>query len=259
MIIYSWNMLYRNAELERAFDFVSQTDFDLFCLQEVPPVFLERLKTLPCHIAFEIDTEKHLPSGKVEPMYNVILSHYPIVSQGIIPFEDYWATLPMRTRLFVRFMRPWHFSETRNRHGLFADLMKNDTRVRVFNLHLVLLQPAMRLKEFERAMLERDPEFPTIVCGDFNTLERPHITPLNWLLGGKATDTLFYTRERSHIERRFVEHSLTNVMRGKATHVLSRSQLDHILVSSVFRVQDASVLSDRYGSDHHPIVAEVVQ
>ncbi len=249
-------MLYRNKELDRAFEFVQHADFDVFCLQEVPEPFLARLQTLPHSIAFRTDTEKILPSRTVS-MFNVILSKHPIITQGEIPFDDYWPLLPLRTRCFVHFMPAQLFSKIRNRGGLFADITVAGKSLRVFNLHLVLAQPSWRLKEFEAAMLERDPTRPTIVCGDFNILEKPHITLLNWILGGRMTDALFYTRERTHIEERFVEHGLTNVLRGAITHPLSQSQLDHILASHSFSIENAAVIPDRYGSDHHPIRTEI--
>ena len=256
MKIYSWNMLFRNRELDRAFEFVSKADFDIFCLQEVPEAFLERLKTLLFSIASRTDVEK-LYGSDIVPMFNVILSRHPISAQGGIPFPEYWHLLPLRTRLFVKFMPQEFFSKIRNRGGLYADITTNGTSVRVFNLHLILAQPAWRLKEFELAMAERDPSRPTIVCGDFNTIQAPHITPLNWLLGGPVTDALLYNRERTNIEKRFVEHTLTNALAGGITHPLSQSQLDHILVSHSFIIKNARVLPDRIGSDHHPILVEV--
>jgi endonuclease/exonuclease/phosphatase family metal-dependent hydrolase len=144
-----------------------------------------------------------------------------------------------------------------NRGGLYVDLMIDEQLVRVFNLHLLLAHSSMRLKEFELAMIERDTVRPTIVCGDFNTLEKPHITPLNWLFGGGVRDILPYRRERTHIEKRFVEHELTNALRGSVTHPIAHSQLDHILVSNSFSIKNAEVIKDRYGSDHHPICVEV--
>jgi endonuclease/exonuclease/phosphatase family metal-dependent hydrolase len=113
------------------------------------------------------------------------------------------------------------------------------------------------LKEFEIAMAARDRSQPTIVCGDFNTLEKPHITLLNWILGGRASDAALYSRERTHIEKRFVEYELHNPLSGKITHPSSRSQLDHILVSHSFSIKNVAVLPDRIGSDHHPIRVEV--
>ncbi|MHB8914013.1 MAG: endonuclease/exonuclease/phosphatase family protein [Minisyncoccota bacterium] len=256
MKIYSWNMLYRNQELDRAFEFISKSDFDIFCLQEVPEGFLKRLQTLPYAIAYRSDMEK-LFRSEIVPMFNVILSRHTMTNQGEIPFDEYWPLLPLHTRFFVRLMPQQLFSQIRNRGGLYADITIAGQSLRVFCLHLILARPAWRLQEFERAMAERDPSRPTIVCGDFNILEKPHITPLNWILGGRMTDALLYTRERTHIEKRFVEHELLNTLRGSITHPLSRSQLDHILVSHSFSVKNATVLPDRVGSDHHPIRAEV--
>lgn len=256
MKIYSWNMLYRNRELHEAFRFIAKSDFDIFCLQEVPEETLVRLKTLPYYLASRVDTEKVFPS-RIVPMYNVILSKHPIEAEHEVTFDDYWPLLPLRTRLFVHLMPKRLFSKIRNRGGLYADVEVHGVSIRVFCLHLILAQPAWRLKEFERAMVECDSARPTIVCGDFNILEKPHVTPLNWMLGGRVSDALFYGRERTSIEKHFVEHKLTNALRGHITHPLSRSQLDHILVSHSFSIEKASVLPERIGSDHHPIRVEI--
>jgi endonuclease/exonuclease/phosphatase family metal-dependent hydrolase len=257
MTIYSWNMLYRNRELDRAFEFISHAEFDIFCLQEVPESFLGRLKTLPYALSSHLESEKVYRSITI-PMYNVILSRFPLENEGTIPFSDYWPLLPWRTRLFINLMPSRFFARVQNRSGIYADLATPRGRLRVFNLHLALIHPALRLEEFERAIAERDLEIPTVICGDFNILESFHITPLNWILGGRMSDTFLARRERTHIESRFVEHKLTNALRGTMTHPLSRSQLDHILVSHAFKVENAAVLPDRTGSDHHPIFAKVV-
>ena len=258
MIIYSWNMLFRNRELDRAFEFISHADFNIICLQEVPEEFLKRLKTLPYHLAYRTDVERLFSSGTIVN-HVVILSKYPIEAQGEIPFPEYWHLLPLRTRIFVRLMRPFSFSKIRNRGAIFADVRVPNSApaVRVFNLHLILAQPAWRLKEFGLAMTERDPSRPTIVCGDFNTIQSPRTSLLNWILGGRASDALLYNRERTRIERSFVEHKLTNALAGGITHPLSQSQLDHILVSHSFAIKNAEILPDRIGSDHHPIRVEV--
>ncbi len=256
MKIYSWNILYRNQELNAAFEFIAHADFDIFCLQEVPGTFLKRLQALPYHIAFRTDVERFLPEGVVHN-YIVTLSKYPFAGQGEIPFPEYWSLLPLRARLFVHLMPSRYFSKIRNRGGLYVDVALRGTPVRVFNLHLILAHPVWRLKEFELAMAERDAARPSIVCGDLNTLEKPYIAFLNWLLGGRISDVLFYNRERTHLERRFIAHELTNALAGEATHALSRSQLDHILVSRSLSIKDAEVLPKRYGSDHHPIRVEI--
>lgn len=249
-------MLFRNREQDRAFKFISESDFDIFCLQEVPEPFLARLKKLPLSIAVRVDVERLFSRG-VERNFVVILSKHAIEAQGEIPYPEYWHLLPLRTRLFVQLMPQRLFSKIRNRGGLYADVAVDGASVRVFNLHLVQAHPAWRLKEFEAAMAKRDPSRPTIVCGDFNTHEARHTAPLNWLLGGCVSDALLRRRERTRIERHFVEHELRNPLRGAVTHPFSRSQLDHILVSRSFSIKNAEVIPDRIGSDHNPIRVEV--
>ena len=252
-------MLFRNRKLDRVFDFIRESDWDIFCLQEVPEGFLKQLQTLSCSIAFRTDVDRLFFSGGTVHNYVVILSKHPIEMQGEIPFPEYWLSLPLHTRLFVTCMRPFGFSKVRNRGGIFADIRVPNASIvmRVFNLHLILAQPMLRMKEFEAAMVAHDPSRPTIVCGDFNILESPHITPLNFLMGGRVTDAFLYSRERTQIERRFFEYQLTNPHRGTNTHPLSQSQLDHILVSTSLSIKNAEVVYDRIGSDHHPIRVEL--
>jgi endonuclease/exonuclease/phosphatase family metal-dependent hydrolase len=257
MKIYSWNMLYRNRELNRAFDFIAKSDFDIFCLQEVPEAFLARLKTLPCHIAFCID-EETLVAGAVTPVYLVVLSKYPIVAEHMIPFPDYWPRYPIRSRLFVHLMRPLHFARAYNRHSFFVDVMRDEQLVRIFNLHLPLAAtPATRVEEFETALENRDTARPTIVCGDFNLIESPRVSLLNWIFGGSLADTFLYHRARTAMEKLFIKYELLNPLRGKDTHLFAASQLDHILVPRSFLIKNAVVLPDRVGSDHHPIRVEI--
>ncbi len=249
-------MLFTNRKLERALKFIRTTPYDVLCLQEVPEILLTKLKKLPLSIAYRYDMVQHFRSGDITT-YNVILSPHTIENQDEIVFPDYWTFLPLRTKLFLYLLRPFKFTKASNRGGLYADLRIGTNLVRVFNLHLILAQPTLRLREFENAMTERDRTVPTIVCGDFNILESFRSTPLNWMFGGKFSDSLFRHRERTEIEKHFVSHELVNVLRGKNTHPISRSQLDHILISHDLSVSHASVLPDRIGSDHHPISANI--
>ena len=248
-------MLYRNHDSDRAFTFIATSNFDIFCLQEVSGSFLKRLQTLPFFIAFHIERIQ-LVTGNQSELYGVILSKHPIAAQGEVLFPTHERRMSWRTRLFYAFMSSRLFTTTWDRKGFFIDITKDGMPIRIFNLHLALSHPSSRLAEFEAAMTELDSK-PTVVCGDFNILETPHIAPLNWIFGGRIRDAIFYTRERTHIEKRFIAYELRNALRGKSTHPLSRSQLDHILVSNSFSISNTAVIPDRYGSDHHPIHVSV--
>jgi len=248
-------MLFRNRELDRAFEFISHTDFDIFCLQEVPDSFLPRLTALPHHLAETIDVDRLFEEPKRNHL--VILSTFPIRGTGTIPFPDYWDTLPWRAKLLVRVLRPLGWSKIANRSALYADLETPRGVVRVFNLHLILATPHRRLSEFEEAMAQRDPADPAIVCGDFNIIESPRVSLLNWISGAALTEAVFYKNERATIEARFATHGLTNPLRGKTTHAFGGSQLDHILISKEFAVREAHVVPERFGSDHHPVRVDI--
>lgn len=249
-------MLYRNKRLDEAFAFIKKCDADIFCLQEVPESFLTRLKTLPFSLSYTIDFERIYPN-KIEAIYLVTLTKHQIEKEKRILLPEYAELLPWRTRLFVSIMPNRFFTKSRSNGGLHCDLRVQGKLIRVFNLHITLAQPSWRVKEFEIAMMERDLSLPTVVCGDFNTIEAPRLSVLNWILGGKVSDALFYARERTHIEKRFLEHSLVNALSKKITHPFSRSQLDHILVSKDLSLGNAVVIPEHYGSDHHPIQAEI--
>jgi len=253
--VYSWNMLFRNKELDRTFEFIRNANFDIFCLQEVPEEFLARLKTLPYHLAETIDAERLFQ--KIYRTHLVVLSRHAILQYSAVSFADYWRELPWRAKLLTRVLRPLGWSRLQNRNGLCVDIATPGGTVRLFNLHLTLATPARRVREFEQAMAERDPDLPTIVCGDFNIVESPRVSLLNWLLGGTLGEAMRYGRERLHIEQRFIEHELVNPLRGRSTHAFAESQLDHILVSPQFSIDDTEVVAERYGSDHHPIRAQI--
>ena len=258
MKIYSWNMLFRNPDMDRAFTFITESDYDIFCIQEAPTEFVDRLRALnrPMDVAIEMEQEY---AGKMSVRHLVVLSRYPLTRVKHLPLPELDSLRTWRSYFFVKFMmlmRAWGHG-TGNRHSQIVDVTLPEGTMRLFNLHLPLVTPDQRVLEFELALAERDPSLPTIVCGDFNVLEHPRITVLTWLLGGRLTDAIRYTLERTRIEERFVAHSLVNVLRGKRTHAISASQLDHILVSHHFSLKQADVFKEAYGSDHQPIYAEV--
>ena len=247
-----------NRDPKGAFEFIERLEFDVLCLQEVTEEALHKLKSLPyaLHYAPEVD---RIFKGTRETHYVAILSRYPMSRMGVIDLPDWSGARPLRSRLFARFMMILGYwtHDAGNRHAIYADVEGPRGLIRVFNLHLVLMSPYHRLIELETSLGERLSELPTIVTGDFNIIESPKVTILNWILGGKFTDALFYSRERMVVEERFAEYELTNALRGQTTHPFSRSQLDHILVSKSFHIKNAHVVPDSFGSDHHPIFADI--
>ena len=253
MRIVSWNICFRNSDWDDAWRFVRDSGADIICLQEVPERFLAKLKTLPYHCATGVDVDRLFPAG-TERNFLVILSAYPVCATGSVSFDVPY--LPLRTRLFVWLMRRRQWTKIGNRTALWADVETPSGMLRVFCLHLLLAYPAVRRTEFERVMVDHRAS-ASIVCGDFNLLEYPKATILNWLLGGPFIEIFRWTRERRQMERRFTELKLQNPLRGKATHnYSSRQQLSHILVPEGARIVKAEVEPEYHGSDHRPVIVE---
>jgi len=252
-------MYFNNADFDRAFDFIASSDFDIFCLQEVPTHFVERLRALPFYIDVAVEMDQ-VYAGKASTRHLVILSRYSIRHTHHISLPYREKMLKWRAYFFVRLMtlaRLWGLG-IGNRHSQYVDVTIEGEPVRIFNIHLPLATTHWRAEELETALTHRDQETASIICGDFNILEHPAIAPLAWFLGDSLRDAVRYKAERLRIERHFIEHRLTNALRGKRTHAISRSQLDHILVSHHFNIKTADVLADAHGSDHQPIFAEIV-
>ncbi len=257
-------MYFQNRTLDRALAFIEnelpKSDFGIFCLQEVPEEMFERLKTLPCHIAYEThwDLVHRISETRV---HGVILSRYPFANQGVFTLPSWDKGFPLRARAFRRLMELLGFwKETldrKNRHGLFVDIKLGDHLTRIFCIHLSLTNPLWRAEELECALAEQNPEMPTIICGDFNVVESPISSILNWIFGGRIADWLLWGRERRALEERLTKAGLTNPLRGQRTHPIGRSQLDHILLSHHLRARSACVIKERYGSDHHPVCVEI--
>lgn len=250
--IYSWNMLYDNKTLEEAFSFVKNSTFDIFCLQEVPEAFLHKLQTLPYSVAY-VEELSITSVKRTFPIYCVVVSKHPIIHTQSFDFEEtLWELRTKLTRFILNFLPSERIVSCKARKSFFVDIRLDDEVVRVFNLHLSLTYPRQRLVEITKAFQNIDTK-EVIVCGDFNILDTLYISLFNWLLGGTFSEWLLYKKERSVMETLWQKHSLKNLLTGRITHPVSRSQLDHILVHEGRKVIKASVSKNRYGSDHCPI------
>lgn len=254
MIIYSWNMFFENKKLEEAFNFIKNAEFDIFCLQEVPGSILEKLEGLEYSLE-KVEEIQLSTDSKTFPIYSVVLSKHPILKSQEIHFTDPLPPLRTKfTRFVLSFLRRERIIKWENRVSFFADVEIGIKPLRVFNLHLPLLTPTQRMNELQQAMQNKTDNM--IICGDFNILETFYISLLNWLLGGSLADWFLYSRERKGMEQRFHSLGLINHFRGRVTHGLAHSQLDHILVPENRKVKEVSVF-DANGSDHNPIKIEI--
>lgn len=255
--IYSWNINWRNTHLDEVYDFVASLDFDILCLQEVPARFLERLALLPCEVASSMEWSHLERDGSKSTMYMVIISRFPIHKQTKFSFPKafYPQPLPARGRLVCKLLG-WRPLVERGSLIIEVTPPYGET-VQIVSLHLVLMLQA-RAAEFTYALERADHTLPTIVCGDFNILEAPHVTLLNWLFGASFKDFLLWWRERPRFKKVFTSYGLKNPLQKQRTHTVSRSQLDHILVPETAEVVQKKVIPKRYGSDHNPVMVEVV-
>jgi endonuclease/exonuclease/phosphatase family metal-dependent hydrolase len=244
-----------NTRQDAAYDFIAKSDFDIFCLQEVPARFLERLKELPYHVAFAPDSILVLSPKRRMMTYAVIISRYPVAASGAVRLPDMRA--PMRTRLVTSLMKPFGWTKNAGKGFVWADIETPDGRLRVFSLHLTLSSPTNRRAELEIVASMLPENHASIVAGDFNIIDHALMKTLNWFLGSSIRESHPFHRERKHIEERFAHYKFKNPLRGRVTHGISQSQLDHILVPEAWNVLSADVSKKKYGSDHRPVFVEV--
>ena len=257
MKIYSWNMLFRNRQLDAAFRVVAGLDFDVLCLQEVPEGFLQRLKGLPLHLASGPDVSRLFSQGTVHDSL-VILSKHKILNTGT--FQIPIPNIPLRSKITIALMRPFGWSKIEGRGGLWADIETRELGViRIIDAHFTLAHPAVRAQEFERTIERRAAASATIICGDFNIVESPRVSLINWLHGGSLLDSLLWWRERRQMEALFERNGFKNPLKNMTTHSFSASQLSHILIPDDFIVVEKKVLDERCGSDHYPVRVEIAQ
>lgn len=256
MNIYSWNIFYENKKLDEVLLFITESDFDIFCLQEVPYYFLLRLQTLPYSIAY-VEESMVVSKFRKFPIYSVTLSKHSISSEGSICLNTMERTFKVRfTRFFINLFNKEKVIAIQDHKILFTDIFIEGKEYRVFNLHLSLTYPKRRMEELVQVM-ENYMKDASILCGDFNILESFHVSVLNWLLGGTLSEWFFYKIERIKMEAFFKHYNLYNPLRNHSTHPISHSQLDHILVPQAMITKRSRVIHKRYGSDHCPIQVEV--
>ena len=258
MKIYSWNLYCYNKKPEEVKQFIESLDYDVLCLQEVSEELLGNLKQNFSNLACAIDHAR-VDGDALEECYLVIISKRPIVKSGFFMVSEF-PRQPLRTRIFVKMMRPFNWVEKIiNHHALFVDIDMSDPtgRVRIFSVHLRHEGPTERIKELSIISENLDKNHPNIVCGDFNTIYRPWFNIFNWIMGSPLSEGLPWFSETKIMNKCFRGLSLKNPLEKQFTHKLIRDQLDHILTPQGWAVKRAGVIRELHGSDHYPIFVEV--
>jgi endonuclease/exonuclease/phosphatase family metal-dependent hydrolase len=254
MKIYSWNVYCYNKKIPQVVKYIENLDFDVLCLQEVTTDLLMQLKKLDCHIAYHLDMLRFFSERKKEMNYVVILSKHEIHGHGTFQFPE--LPFPIQARLFIAAMRVFFkWTWLTERGAVYADLIINGKKLRIFSVHLILWGAGIRAKEFAIVMDNLPLDQASIICGDFNIVEYPPMKIINWLLGAPIKEGVPWYPERKLFEKRFEEHGFYNPLLGQTTHYFSRSQLDHILVSKELTTSKAWVEKESHGSDHQPVAA----
>lgn len=238
-------------------EYIKNLDFDVLCLQEVTPVLLKELESLPFHLTKHIDVIRLFSNNRKEYNYVVILSKQPFTNTGTLQFFDF--PFPLHTRIFIAIMSLLNWSLISERGAVYADLPFEGTLIRVFSVHLTLWGAGNRAKEFDAVLGHIQPGVPTVVAGDFNVVEYPPMKILNWLLGAPLREGMPWYPERALFEERFAEAGFQNPLRKKITHKFSHSQLDHIVISKDLTASDAKVHTESHGSDHQPVSVRITR
>jgi endonuclease/exonuclease/phosphatase family metal-dependent hydrolase len=257
--VVSWNMLDRNKHLDRAFDFIQSLEADMICMQEVPAIFLEKLKSHFPYVSAARD-RSHLVhiwsrSKSVTTEYNVLVSKYPITEQRTYEAVSAakWSFRQWVFQLAVHVALKWSGGPEYDREVLSCSVDVQGKTIGVTVTHLLLENPTTRTNEFKTIAKRLPTDIPNIICGDFNIIESWYVKPINFFRAGTIASAMPWANERKSIEKLFATANLQNPLRGLITHRVSRSQLDHILVPEGAEVLSREVIKNAHGSDHNPV------
>jgi endonuclease/exonuclease/phosphatase family metal-dependent hydrolase len=212
---------------QKIYDFINKKQPDILCIQEYPP---------SKKIGFTYPY-KHIKARKKSHLGHAIFSKYKIINSGSL-----------------------NFSNTNN-NAIFADIVKNNDTIRVYNIHLQSMginpkEEEISQKNGEKLRVRVEKAFKTqanqveliklhmaknnyksIVCGDFNN------TAYSWV----------YHELKEHKNDAFEEAGKGF---GKTYDFAFPLRIDFILTDKDIAVNNFKTYDVKY-SDHYPIMARV--
>ena len=173
-------------------EFIRELDFDVLCLQEVTETMLAEIQEMPFHVAFHVERiskryrSKKGDTGSVN--YAVIISKHEILARHKIEYPELMRTFNSNIfEFWFSLIQKWE--SISNLGSVYADIVMEGKKVRVFSVHLALWNPKTRIKEFTYLLEHVPPASPVIICGDFNVLEWGPVKILNWFLGSSLYES----------------------------------------------------------------------
>ena len=249
MKIISWNLWIDNTNQIRSVKNLLQTlEPEIVCLQEVTSITLEYLKLLDnyqlCHcLDFTRPLNPQRPGNEHGlASYLVILSKYKIDRCHCEAIHN------DNPNTFLAKLK----GINKPREFQFVDIVFNERRYRIFNIHLEMATGSKRrLEEFNNVLKHKQLGQFNIFCGDFNIFSRPLLNfVIGWGLNLKGRE--YFMNERRQFNRIFAYYNLINVFKRRVTYPRFRLQLDHILIPNNLQVKAYKVLSSS-SSDHRAI------
>jgi len=224
-----------------------QTQMDTFIRNKNPDILCIQEYSNKNKIDFKVYQHKHITmAGQKTKKGNAILSKYPIVNQGEVPFEN---------------------SEN---NAIFADIKRGKDTIRVYSIHLESVKITNDVSEIEgdlqqvtqdrsKKMIKRMSEsfqkqqsqaeeikkhraschFPTIICGDLNNSAFSYV----------------YRTIKGNLNDAFEEKGARF---GKTFNFkYYPARIDYIFSDPFFEVKDFQTFSYFVNSDHMPIMARL--
>ena len=241
--VLSWNVFNENPDAGRISSCLEAHDADVVLLQEATPEHLDAVKTRYAHVATAID---YLFKG--EACHLAIASRAPLRDVRVI---EHFPPSKRAPTWFGRMMGWTEFLESVSAEIEIAP----GRRLRLICAHTsAAASPSVRMGEVQAVGAHIPAEGPCLFAADFNCFAHPaNALGLALPLGYRWRD--FKIHERKALDRWFAERGFAAAVRG-VTFPRFRAQMDQVYLRGA-AVRQATIIQDRFGSDHRPIRLEL--
>ena len=242
MTIVSWNLKIDNIDQIKSLSEVLALNPDVICLQEATQETIATIRTewRDWDIFECLDCHRSLRSGVIQTAFLCILTKHDIEAHESYKIHCDPVKSLLARRLGIKEAREFQF----------IDVKVNNTKYRIFNVHLEVASGSIRRQaEFAEVLSNFDEARANLVCGDFNIFTRPILNLITgWAFGFSLREYL--VNERRVFTKLFAKSQLTNVFKRRVTYPRFRLQLDHILVPVTIKYENHFVARKTFGSDH---------